>query len=241
VVTLVGQSGRVVAACVCAQDPDYEKQRSLLKPTLDIAAQQEDRTQSGEENAPSWASRKYDYPASLVYPAALKSIQAQKHEVQSENDKSYTVDFHVGITSWSWGYNMRLVVTPVAADRSQVTVGVLRSGGKVFSWGSGQKEVRKILAGIDAELAESRANPQIPASSTEAAKNEAILRIESDPSRADVELDGKFVGNTPTTLRLKPGEYVVLVKKEGFQPWTRKVAALSDNELHIAVELKKDQ
>ena len=136
---------------------------------------------------------------------------------------------------------MRLVVTPVAADRSDVTVGVLRSGGKVFSWGSGQKEVRKILAGIDAELAESRANPQIPASSTEAERNEAILRIESDPSRADVELDGKFVGNTPTTLRLKHGEYVVLVKKEGFQPWTRKVSALSDNELRIAVELKKDQ
>jgi hypothetical protein len=57
---------------------------------------------------------------------------------------------------------------------------------------------------------------------------------------ADVELDGKFVGNTPTTLRLKPGEYTITVRKAGFAPWTRKLAAIPDNELKITAELKKD-
>jgi len=198
--------------------------------------QQESKTQSDDGQVPSWATREYSYPPSLVYPAALQSIQIQKHEVQAKNEKAYTVDFHVGITAWSWGYNMRLVITPMAGDRSKVTVGVLRSGGKVFSWGSGKKEVRKILAGIDAEVATSKANTQ----TVSADQNGASLLIESDPPGADVELDGKFVGNTPTTLHVKPGDYIVVVKKEGFQPWSRKVAALSANELRIAAELKKE-
>jgi hypothetical protein len=67
------------------------------------------------------------------------------------------VDFHVGTTAWSWGYNMRLYVTDVDAEHSQVEIGILKSGGKALSWGSGKKEVRKILAGLDAELAASKA------------------------------------------------------------------------------------
>jgi PEGA domain len=208
----------------------------LIQPGFGTPPQE--KTQSDDEQVPSWAMREYDYPPSVVYPAALQSIQIQKHEVQAKNEKAYTVDFHVGITSWSWGYNMRLVITPMAGDRSKVTVGVLRSGGKVFSWGSGKKEVRKILAGIDAEIATSKAGARTVSA---ADQNGASLLIESDPPGADVELDGKFVGNTPTTLHLKPGDYTVVVKKEGFQPWSRKVTALSANELRIAAELKKEQ
>jgi hypothetical protein len=41
-----------------------------------------------------------------------------------------------------------------------VVVGILRSGGKTFSWGSGKKEVRKIFDGIDTELAEQKKAPK---------------------------------------------------------------------------------
>ena len=137
---------------------------------------------------------------------------------------------------------MRLVVRPVDEAHSTVTVGVLKSGGKVFSWGSGDKEVRKILAGIDAELASSRANAQesVAATSTANQSSVCILEVRSDPSGADVEIDGKFVGNTPTTLRLKPGDYTVTVRKEGFAPWTRTLAAIPDNELGITAELIRE-
>jgi hypothetical protein len=77
--------------------------------------------------------------------------------MKSKDDANHTVDFHVGITAWSWGYNMRLAVTPISQDRCRVIVGVSRSGGNALSWGSGKKEVRKILAGIDAELAAQKA------------------------------------------------------------------------------------
>ena len=105
------------------------------------------------EEAPDWAKREYAAPADQVFAAALKSIQAQHHEVKSKDQAQHSVDFHVGVTAWSWGYNMNLTVTPIDEAHSRVVVGVARSGGKAVSWGSGKKEVRKILAGIDAELA----------------------------------------------------------------------------------------
>jgi hypothetical protein len=52
---------------------------------------------------------------------------------------------------------MRLYVTEIDAEHSNVEIGILKSGGMALSWGSGKKEVRKILAGIDAELAAAKA------------------------------------------------------------------------------------
>ncbi len=99
-----------------------------------------------------------------------------------------------------------------------------------------------MLAGIDEELAGLKSNQQAGEPTSPEAQNDlAVLVIESVPSGADVELDGKFVGNTPTTLCLKPGTYSLSVKKEGFITWTRHATAISGNEQRIAAELDKTQ
>jgi hypothetical protein len=110
------------------------------------------------QEPPNWAKHDYAAPADQVFAAALKSIQAQHHEVKSKDDATRTVDFHVGITAWSWGYTMKLTVTPVDETHSHVVVGVSRSGGEAVSWGSGKKEVGKIFSGIDTQLASPKAD-----------------------------------------------------------------------------------
>jgi PEGA domain len=40
----------------------------------------------------------------------------------------------------------------------------------------------------------------------------------------EIEIDGKFVGSTPSTLSLKPGEYKIVVRKPGYAPWERTVS-----------------
>ena len=45
------------------------------------------------------------------------------------------------------------------------------------------------------------------------------VNIQSDPAAARIYLNGRSVGNTPTQLRLQPGEYFILVEKEGMRPW----------------------
>ena len=109
--------------------------------------------QQAQSAPPDWAQKTFNAPADKVYAAALKSIQQQKHEIKKTDDAAHTVEFHVGLTAWSWGYNMVLTVTPVDDEHSKVLTGIKKSGGDVFSWGSGKKEVNKIYGGIAAELA----------------------------------------------------------------------------------------
>lgn len=38
-----------------------------------------------------------------------------------------------------------------------------------------------------------------------------------------MEIDGKFVGNTPSSLVLTPGDHTVVVRKNGYMEWERTV------------------
>jgi hypothetical protein len=67
------------------------------------------------------------------------------------------------------------------------------------------------------------ANAAPPAPS--GASNEAISTVEvkSVPDGADISVDGKFVGNTPSTARLVPGDHKVTIEKAGFKSWERTI------------------
>jgi PEGA domain len=50
---------------------------------------------------------------------------------------------------------------------------------------------------------------------------QASLTIESVPAGADIEIDGAFVGNAPSTVTVAPGDHQITVKKKGFNTWTK--------------------
>jgi hypothetical protein len=56
---------------------------------------------------------------------------------------------------------------------------------------------------------------------------QAQLQVTSTPAAADIEIDGSFVGNTPSTMGVAPGQHQLSVKKTGFKPWERKIAVSS--------------
>ena len=53
--------------------------------------------------------------------------------------------------------------------------------------------------------------------------SQANVTVSSIPSGADIEIDGAFVGSTPSTLKVTPGTHEIKVKKSGFADWTRKL------------------
>ncbi len=70
-----------------------------------------------------------------------------------------------------------------------------------------------------------------------APQSQASLTIASSPPSADIEVDGGFVGNTPSTVTLVPGSHEITVKKKGFADWTRKLDVTSGN-IHLDAELE---
>jgi hypothetical protein len=47
------------------------------------------------------------------------------------------------------------------------------------------------------------------------------LTVESNIPNCDIEVDGSFMGSTPSTLNLAPGKHEIVVKKIGYQDWSR--------------------
>jgi PEGA domain len=62
------------------------------------------------------------------------------------------------------------------------------------------------------------------------------LRISSTPSDADIEIDGNFVGNTPSTVGVVAGQHQLVVKKSGYKPWEKKIVSSGQVKVDAVLE-----
>jgi PEGA domain len=81
------------------------------------------------------------------------------------------------------------------------------------------------------------ASPAAPAAS--AGSTTAKLQLESTPPGADIDLDGSFVGNTPSDVQVPEGEHTITVKKSGFKDWERKLKVAGGSTIQLNAELEK--
>jgi len=75
-----------------------------------------------------------------------------------------------------------------------------------------------------------------PSEDTEAAPS--TVTITSAPTGCDISVDGKFMGSTPSTLKLPPGDHYLSVEKEGLTPWTRQMTVTSGGSVSINATLE---
>lgn len=79
----------------------------------------------------------------------------------------------------------------------------------------------------------------IASSTAPATPTSANLHLESDPSGADIVVDGSFVGNTPSDVQVPEGEHTITVKRVGFKEWERKLKVSGGSSVHLNAELEK--
>jgi len=93
-----------------------------------------------------------------------------------------------------------------------------------------------------AKFLESVQPQQPPATATAAntADPPTTVSISSVPPSADVEVDGKFVGNTPSSVSLSAGEHTVKIAKKGFKVWERKLT-VSGGTANVNAELEEEK
>ncbi len=67
----------------------------------------------------------------------------------------------------------------------------------------------------------------------------AKLQLESTPPGADIEIDGSFVGNTPSDVQVTEGDHTIVVMMKGFTDWKRTMKISSGSSVHLDAELEK--
>ncbi|MGA8151807.1 MAG: PEGA domain-containing protein [Terriglobales bacterium] len=146
--------------------------------------------------------------------------------------------------------NKVAVFNRVSGD-SIVSKSTLSLGGSVqdaceaitADWSAHSKEIRA------AEVPPSPPNPPaavpIPVAAAPAPVPDHVvaasaqLQISSTPDAADIEIDGSFVGNTPSTVGVAAGAHQISVKKTGFKPWERKIT-VSSGQVNVNATLEPE-
>jgi PEGA domain len=100
--------------------------------------------------------------------------------------------------------------------------------------------LRRDRAKFEAAQAHAAAAPAPNGSAASQESNSgAQLELSSTPDGADIEIDGTFVGSTPSSVGVGAGEHDIVVKKTGFKPWEKKVA-VSTGHVKVDAQLEAE-
>ena len=79
------------------------------------------------------------------------------------------------------------------------------------------------------------------ASAPSAAPRDAIgtVSVSTNPDGAEVYVDDQFYGNSPATLKLKPGKHTIRVKMSGYKDWSREISTDAGAETHLTATLER--
>ena len=63
----------------------------------------------------------------------------------------------------------------------------------------------------------------------------------STPPSAEITLDGKYVGNTPSEISVSTGTHVVVFSMPGFGEWKRDLTVVAGSVVNVTANLQKTQ
>jgi len=112
--------------------------------------------------------------------------------------------------------------------------------GKDISIPQGTEITAFVEGDMHLNMANFGAQPAAQSAAVPAAAAQASLIVDSSPPGADIEVDGSFVGNTPSTVTVAPGPHEIAVKKKGFADWSRKLN-VSGGSIHLDAQLEAQQ
>jgi hypothetical protein len=67
----------------------------------------------------------------------------------------------------------------------------------------------------------------------------ASVIVKSVPPGCDINVDGKYMGSTPSTIQLAPGEHEISIEKEALRPWQRTMTVTAGGGSTIDATLEK--
>lgn len=72
-----------------------------------------------------------------------------------------------------------------------------------------------------------------------AESGKGTVNVSSNPTGADISVDGDFVGNSPSVLKLSPGKHTLTVKLSGFKDWSREITVQAGSEVQLTATMEK--
>ena len=178
--------------------------------------------------------------AEIVKTFGERCPDVVSNNIKSKADYVVLLD-HEGGKGWAFHRNKVAVFVRATGD-SIVSKSTYSLGASVQTaceairadWGKNSSSIHAAESAEAAAKEKPVQNAQIVQASE---SNITKISVASNPAGADIEVDGGFVGNTPSTIEVASGQHTVRVSKNGFQDWQRKLTASGGN-VNLNAELE---
>jgi hypothetical protein len=64
--------------------------------------------------------------------------------------------------------------------------------------------------------------------------------VKSTPDGAEITVDDKYMGSTPSTLKLSPGDHKIKLERSGFKPWERTLSVSAGGTANVNATMDKE-
>jgi hypothetical protein len=170
----------------------------------------------------------FSVPVDRVYAAAVQ-VASAGYNLKSAVKEAYTVNFFTG-------GKFSMVVSAICHDsgngQTVVTLSIAPAEGNPQIFGLGgekNKLAKRFWAQLESTLSTNQTVEAKGSSKTEptnasvGGEHFADVTVKSTPDGADIMVDGKFSGNTPSTLHISAGDHKLTITSKGFQNWVRDI------------------
>jgi hypothetical protein len=180
--------------------------------------------------------------AEIIKTFGQRCPQVVTNNIQAKTDYIVVLD-HEGGKGLLRIKNKVAVFTRITGD-SLVSKSTHSLGGSVQEacdaivkdWAANGDKLRAATAEAEKPKASSMPVPVVVQEGSKSAIPK--INVVSSPDGADIEVDGSFMGNAPSTVELSPGEHVILLRKSGFKDWERKLK-VTGGEVRINAVLER--
>ena len=177
----------------------------------------------------------FNVPCNELWRAVKDTLRnSGKYGIIAIDDAELTASYNIGGNLTGKRINSAVLNSKDNGASCELQVQTAYSGLVNNDAGDLKKRVEESLAKLKGQPLPAPAAAQ---SAAPAPAAQASLVIDSTPSGADIEIDGGFVGNTPSTLSVTPGSHQVAVKKKGFTDWA-KTLNVTGGSVHLNAELE---
>jgi len=190
-----------------------------------------------------------------VFEAALRTAREQ-HVVTYVDEKNLMMTFETGVSAFSYGFVANASVEQLPDGTTKLIINVQhKNNGKnvSYSFNAGDRMANKFFEQVEEELARKPTQKVAvksdaehvdappgakPTALPEHAQN-ATVSVNSTPEAADIAVDGSFMGNSPSTLKLSPGKHTIAVTAAGYRDWSRELTLAAGSEITLSANLEK--
>jgi hypothetical protein len=190
----------------------------------------------------------FDVPCSELWPAVKDTLRnSGKYGIIGIDNSEMTASYNIG--GGLGGKRINSVVLNSVGTGCEMQTQTAFTGIAHNDAGDFKKRVEESLVKLKGSKPAEPTNPQAPAAAATPQPATATtpvstgqlqaVPIKSAPDGADITVDGKFVGSTPSTVKLSPGDHTIKIEKSGFKAWERTITVSPGSEVTVNATLEQ--